>query len=91
MPDNLRKVDYIVELKDKLMNIKYGNIEEEEIDKIIKDIKKFLVKRDDFEMNQQYLGFKALFRGFVIRSWFGTDFSNDKYADCNKVLARLSI
>ena len=73
------------------MNAKHGNIDEEEINKMIKDIRKFLVNREEFETNQQYLGFEVLFRGFVIRLWFGTDFSNNKYADCNKVLAQLSI
>ena len=45
------KVDYIVELKDKLINVKHGEIKEEEINEMIKDIRKFLVNRDEFKMN----------------------------------------
>ena len=44
------------------MKAKYELILEDIIDKIIIDIRRYLVNQDDFETNQQYLGFKALFR-----------------------------
>ena len=78
------KIDYIVELKDKLITAKNNQILEEEVNIMIKDIRNFLINRDNYKTNQQYLGFKALFCGFVIKSWFGTNFSSDKYAECKK-------
>ena len=48
------------------MKVKYESILEELIDKTIIDIRRYLVNLDDFETNQQYLGFKTLFRGYAI-------------------------
>ena len=46
------KIDYIIELKDNLINTRDDNVSEEEIDIIIKDIQNFLVDREEnYETN----------------------------------------
>ena len=56
---------------------------------MINNIRFFLIdKHNEYETNQQYIGIKNLFRGVVIKVWFGMTFSQTKYEDCNKVLIR---
>ena len=45
------KVDFIIELKDKLMKARHKLIMEELSDKMIMDIRWYLVNRDEFEIN----------------------------------------
>ena len=45
------RVDYIVELKDQLMKNKGDQVTEREVDKMIKDIRNFLVGREEFLTN----------------------------------------
>ena len=45
----------------------------------------------EFETNQQYLGFEALFRGHVITDWFGSNFGTKKYYECNEVLTKVGV
>ena len=73
------------------MNARDDNISEEEINTMIKDIRNFLVNRENYETNQQYLEFEVLFRSYIIKAWFGSNFSSSKYREYNKILARLSI
>ena len=34
---------------------------------------------------------KFLFRGYVTRDWFGTNFASDKYKECNKIIVKLCV
>jgi len=45
------KVDFVIELKEKLMKARHKLITEELIDKMIMGIGKYLVNRDKFETN----------------------------------------
>ena len=60
------KVDFIIELKQKLIDTKNKSMSNEEISTIIHDIRMFLVGQDNFKSNQQFIGFEALFRGYII-------------------------
>jgi len=51
------KVDFMIELQLKLLRVKYKDVIEDEIEKIIKDIRWLLVNREDFTTNQQHIGF----------------------------------
>ena len=61
------KIDFIIELKDKLMKNKYPSINEDKVDKMIMDIRIFLAGCKEYETNQQFIGYKVLFRGFTIK------------------------
>ena len=50
---------------------------------MINDIRKYLIDRKDQETNQQYIGFKALFRGYMIKAWKEMNFNIIKYAKLN--------
>ena len=80
------KVDFIIDLKDKLMNAKSTSMSKDEIDRIILDIRMYLTNQNEYESNQQYLECKALFRGYIIIDWFSSDFSTAKYREYNRVL-----
>ena len=74
------------------MNARDDNVSEEEIVTMIKDIWNFLVNREEnYKTNQQYLGFEALFRAYIMKAWFRSNFSSSKYRECNKTLARLRV
>ena len=45
------KVNFILDIKQKLMKAKYKLIPEEVIDQMIRDIRRYLVSRDGFETN----------------------------------------
>ena len=73
------------------MKNKGDQVTEREVDKMIKDIRNFLVGREEFLTNQQYIGFEAIFQGYLLKDQFGYNFSLSKYNECNKIIARLSI
>ena len=55
---------------------------------MINDIRKYLIERNDYETNQQYIGFKVLFKGYVIKNWYKANFNATKYAKLNKILIK---
>ena len=42
----------------------------------------------EYETNQQYVGMKELFRGYVVKNWMSTDMNVKKYRYLNMILAR---
>ena len=50
------------------MKNKYPSIGEDEIDKMIIKIRMFLANHKEYKTNQQFIGYKALFRGFIINN-----------------------
>ena len=70
------------------MKAKHESITEELINTMAMDIWRYLVNHDNFETNQQYLGFRALFRGYVVKNWNEIDFSIKRFRKCNKVLIK---
>ena len=56
---------------------------------MINNIRLYLVNKEEmFETNQQCIGIRELFRGFIIKVWFETDFTQTKYEDCIHIIAR---
>ena len=67
------------------------NIEEEEVMQMINNIRKYLIDRNDYETNQWYIGFKVLFRSYVIKNWQEANFNITKYVKLNKILIKQCI
>ena len=55
------RVDFIINLKDKLTKHKHLMVSDKEIDKMIYDIRMFLVENKKLKTNQQYIRFEAMF------------------------------
>ena len=55
-------------------------MEEVEIMNMINGIWKYLISREDWEINQQYVGFKALFIGIVMKAWKEINFKTMQYS-----------
>ena len=56
--------------------------------RIVNNIRKYLIEYNNFEINQQSLGFKSLFRGCVIKAQSNTNFNTTKYIELNEVLIK---
>ena len=57
---------------------------------MINNIRIFLVN-DNVELcesNQQYIGIKELFRGYIAKVWHGTKFALTKYQELNKIIIK---
>ena len=56
----------------------------------IEDIVKYLNDdvEGDYETSQEFIGFKKLFKGMVVRDWKGADMKYYKYRTLNKILVR---
>ena len=69
------------------------NIDEEEILLFIEDILRYLEddSDDEYKTNQEILGMKNIFRGYVVKVWKGTNFAQNKYRKLNRIVVRLSI
>ena len=63
-------------------------MKEKEVMQMINDIRKYLINRNDYKTNQQYIGFKALFRGHVIKNWQEANFNIMKYGKLNEILIK---
>ena len=67
----------------------------EEVDRMdifdmIEDILKYLEEEEEeeYDTTQEFIGFKHLFQGIVIRDWKGTDLRCRKYRKLNKILVK---
>ena len=58
----------MIELKEKLMKARYESITAELIDEMIIDIRKYLVNKEKFTTNQQYISMRMLFRGYTVKN-----------------------
>ena len=57
----------------------------------INDIRKFLQLQEDkdkYKMSQHFVRIKYLFCRYVIKSWFGTNFSTNKYTEYNRIIIK---
>ena len=56
---------------------------------VANNISKYLRQNeDDFEMNHELIRIKDLFQGFTIKVQVGSNFSEDKYTDCNRIILK---
>ena len=80
--------EFMQELLSKLLKHK-NDIGVNEIMSFCEDILVYLEEDEDaeYETNQQHVGMKELFRGYVIRDWMGINFSTKKYRHVNKIIA----
>ena len=51
---------------------------------------KFIRNDDEREYctNQQYIGMKELFRGYIVQVWQGVEFNSVKYHELNRIVVR---
>ena len=55
------------------------------INSMINDIYNFLTYRNPQGTNQVLIGYKALFKGYIVRNWVGAELSN-RFEDYNKII-----
>jgi len=81
---------FIRELVVELVQKKPDEVHVEEIMSFVEDILRYLENAEDeeFEMNQQYVGMKELFRGYVVIDWEGTNLRTKKYKELNKIIVK---
>ena len=67
----------------------------EEADKVphksmqfVEDVKCYLWGEDNFKILQPILGFKIMFREFVIKDWFDSDENYNKFYNQNMIIAQ---
>jgi len=65
-------------------------VNEDEIFTFVEDIMKYVRNEEEgeYKSNQQYVGMKELFRGYIVKVWFGTQFNSLKYHNLNKIIAK---
>ena len=73
-----------------LVKEKPESVDVDEIIALVEDILRYFDDKEDeeYETNQYFIGMKNLFRGCVIKSWTGVNFSGNKYRKLNKIVAK---
>ena len=85
---DMKKAEFIKYVVIELVKYELSDIEQEELIKMVNDIRKYLIDINNFETNQQSVGFKALFQGYVIKAQTDTNFNTTKYTELNKILVK---
>ena len=69
------------------------NVDSEEILLLIDDILRYLDDDDDdnYETNQGVIGIQELFRGYIVKVWFRTNFGGTKYHKINMITVQICI
>ena len=55
---------------------------------MINNIKKYLNSNDEYKMNQEHIRFKVLFHSYIIKVEKGSNFKDNKYHKCNRLLVK---
>ena len=86
---HLRK-DFVKNLLIEMLKERPKEVDRIDIFDIIEDILKYLDEDEegDFETSQEFIGFKYLFRGIVMRDWKGSNLRCRKYRKLNKILVK---
>ena len=81
---------FVKDLIETLMKSKPKEVAEDDIISFVEDIMKYVRNDDecDYQTNQQYVGMKELFRGFVVKVWFGVQLNDPKYHHLNKIIVK---
>ena len=81
---------FVKDLMETLIKNKSKEVNEDEIMSFVEDIMKYArnEQEGDYKSNQQYVGMKELFRGYVVKVWFGVQFNSLKYHNLNKIIAK---
>lgn len=84
--------EFVKETTEELLKQKNEKVEEETILEMMEDICKFFEgEEDEYETTQQYVGFKALFRGYAVKDWKGADVNCKSYTSLNKILVKRAV
>ena len=59
--------------------------------KMINDLEYYLTNKEDMSTMQQTIGCDMVFRGFIVKDWFGTNRGETKYQIFNKVTVKLCV
>ena len=83
-----KQIKFVKDIEKDVIAVNEGKIDEEVIVDMIEDIAGYLYgcEEDEYATTQQYIGFKELFRGYVVKDWIGTDFNCTKYSELNKII-----
>ena len=84
--------EFVKETTEELLKQKNEKVEEETILEMMEDICKFFEgEEDEYETTQQYVGFKALFRGYAVKDWKRADVNCKSYTSLNKILVKRAV
>lgn len=56
-----------------------------EAEQFLNDVKEYLNGDYNVAGSQSCIGFKQLFRGFILKDWFGSNDEEKKYLEANKI------
>ena len=81
------RAEFVLEFHKDLKKVKVEGLSDEKLRSFIEDIRKCLGEdTEDLETKQQAIGMKCLFREFSMKSWVGSDFSDNKFTGCNGIV-----
>ena len=83
--------EFITELLLDLLAEKNDEVSIDNIMSFGEDIVRYLEyeeDEDEYETNQWLIGMKELFRGYIVKVWFGININSDIYRALNKVVVR---
>jgi len=85
-----RRPEFVRDLMETLMKKKSNEVDEDEIISFVEDIMKFIRNNEDgdYKTNQQYIGMKELFRGYIVQVWNGVQLNSVKYHELNRIVVR---
>ena len=85
----LRK-EFIEKLLVELIKQTIDNVDVNMIMAFCEDILRYLEEEeeDKYETNQQYIGMKELFRGYIVIDWEGVDLQYVKYRNLNRIIVK---
>ena len=83
------RVKFILELYKELKVAQTDKISNDKLRVIVNDIRQFVKNKEEFKINQSFIGMKWLFREtIIIRAWFGMNFEVNKYVNYNKIIVK---
>ena len=65
-------------------------MKEDMVISFVEDIMKYAWDNDigEYKTNQQYVGMKELFHGYVVKDWDRVEFNMNKYHELNRIIAK---
>ena len=90
---NELKKEFIIEVEEKIKEEKVNDDEMQQVEWIMKDIKKYLYQEDEEYMTtQQVIGMKMLFKGWSVKNWVNVNVEPSlKMKKINKILVKCSV
>ena len=79
---------FLTDVKEKLSKIGKNNEDHKKIDSVIQDIQTCLNRNDNYEINQELISFKELFRGYTVKNQFRVDIEDQSNHKYDKILVK---